>query len=315
MLKKYSIFLIIIIPLIITIFISCNKKEDKMIIITMEKQYIGVTENDIATLSLPLYIENNKNFYLDKKSINKAYLKSSNHEQIYEVRIDDITKTNQSIKYENKDLFASLINIEITNCTKEEIRIVDAIFELNLNNGEIITVSIGSVLLKQIAPSYDLNIVNFKAIVNEVMPQGKTKLPSVVGLLVKVRNNTSELITITNFTILNSLVTPNLDQIKVLESTDYSSNIDINELLETSYELTKQSTNQQVDISLESNEEISLLIPLNYLKLEVVSEGGLVFTYSKNNVIKEEIIDTIPLFNSNLIMPNYSIYAFTPSSN
>lgn len=315
MLKKYSAFLLLIIPLIITIFISCNKKEDKMIIITMEKQYIGITQNEEVIISLPLYIENNKKFYLDKKCINKAYLKSSNNEQIYEVEIDEINKTNQTIKYENKDLFAYNVNIKINNCTKEEIRILDAIFELDLNNGEIIKVSIGSLLLKQVVPSYDLNIVNFKGIVNEVIPQGNSTLPSIVGLLLKLRNNSNELITITNFTALNSLVTTDLDQIKILNSTDYASNIDINELMETGYELIKQSTNQSVDIELKPNEEISLLIPLNYLKLETVNELGLTFTYRQNNDVKEEIIESIPLFNSTLLLPNYSIYAFTPSSN
>lgn len=313
MLKKYSILLLIIIPLIITIFISCNKKEDKMIIITPKNQYTGITYNEEATITIPLYIENNKNFYLDKKEINKAYLKTN--KEIYEVEIEEITKGSDVLKYENKELSSHNLKVKFKNCTKEEIRLINAYLELTFKNSETIKIEIGSVLFKQVEVSTDLSMINYKAIVNDVMPKESSYLPTTVGVLVKIKNNSNNLITITNLFIINSVVKTNLDNVKVISSTDYLSNVDINELIDTNYELVSEGKTQSLNIDINPQEEISLVVPFSYLKLETVNEAGLIIEYLEEETKKEGMVDSIPLFNSTLILPSYDIYAFTPSSN
>lgn len=315
MLKNYSVCLVIIISLIITVFISCNKKEDKVIIITTDDQYLALAKEDTATVTIPLYIEQNKSFYFNKEIIESAYLKNINSDQIYEVEVKNITKTLNTIKYENKDLYEYDLELMFNNCTKEEIRILDCYLELSFNSGEIFKIDIGSILFKQVSENSYLNVSNFKAIVNNVMPYGENTLPTVVGILVKLKNNTNKNITLTSLFALNSLVKVDTDKVKVLSNTSYESNTDINTIIDSPYELLKDKTDGNVNFLVSPNEEISLIIPLNYLKLEIVNESGLIFTYKIDENYYEGMIETIPLFNSTLVMPNYNIYAFTPSSN
>ena len=86
--NKCSLLLLMIVPLTVIGFISCNKKEDKMIIISEKKQYLGITNNEKVELTVPLYIEKSKDFYFNKEKIKSCYLKDRQNDQVYELEVN-----------------------------------------------------------------------------------------------------------------------------------------------------------------------------------------------------------------------------------
>ncbi len=315
--KKYvnkgSLLLLIIVPLMVISFISCNKKEDKMIIISEKKQYLGITNNEKAELSVLLYVEKNKDFYFNKEKIKCCYLKDRQNNQVYELEVNEINKTTQKITYENKDLYAYEFMLSFAYCTKTPIRVLDAYLDIEYQDEEIYQVDIGSVLFTQAKTNNKLKVTRVKPVVNSLLNIDDTMLPTTVAVMITVENTTNEEVIIQDINVLNSVVTTNYQGIRMLTNLDYESNTDINKIINDEYKLVDNTKNISLDYIIKPNTMVNLIIPFNYLKLEIVKEAGLLIKYQCQNEEENAVLDNTPLFNSSLIIPDYYIYAFVPS--
>lgn len=311
--NKCSLLLLMIVPLTVIGFISCNKKEDKMIIISEKKQYLGITNNEKVELTVPLYIEKSKDFYFNKEKIKSCYLKDRQNDQVYELEVNEVNKTTKKITYENKDLYAYEFMLSFAYCTKTPIRVLDAYLDLEYKDDDTCQVDIGSVLFTQTKFSNKLKVRRVKPVVNNLLNIDDTILPTTVAVMITIENTSDEEVIIQDINILNSIVTTNYQKIKQLTNLDYESNTDINKIINDEYKMVDNSKAISLEYIIKANVEINLVIPFNYLKLETVKEAGLLIRYQCQNEEENVVLDNTPLFNSSLLIPDYYIYAFVPN--
>lgn len=283
-----------------------------MIIISEKKQYLGLTSNNQVDLKIPLYIEKGKEFYFNIAKIKECYLKDHQTFQVYEMVVTNINRTTQKVRYENKDLYAYDFLLTFDYCTEASIRVLDAYLDIEYENGENFKVDIGSVLLSQNTNSNNLSITRVKPVVNNYININDKSLPTTVAVMITLDNRSESEVSIKEIDILNSVVVTNYQKVKELDNIDYESNYNINDIIDGEYQLVEKSNADSFDITIMPSSKINLIIPFNYLKLEVVKEAGLQIKYIYQGNMKTTIIEPIPFFNSSLLIPDYCIYATVP---
>lgn len=302
---SYWYFLLLIIPLIIVIFISCKNVDKKLIIGTTNESYILI--NDDKQISIPLYINDEYSFYMDKKNISNIYLLNKDETNKYSLSINNIIKTNTYVTKEKINLTKYLFNL-VFDYNENEIRIPDVYILLEYNNGEIHKLKIGSFIYINETNDVLINVHNFKGIVNKIIQNESNYDLSTVGVILNISSLSN--VKINDIEVIHGNGRINKDQIVLLDSYDYDNSININELLDNEYRMNYIHSSLKNDILLDTNK--ILLLPISYNNLEVIDKLGILITYQKGEEIYKQIIYPMPIFNSNGNI-KLNIYEYDPN--
>lgn len=205
--------------------------------------------------------------------------------------------------------------IQFPYVTQEDIKFTKANLKLCYENGENIDIEIGSIMITKEEENSFFHLSTFKGIVNEVIPNQKQKIPTVVGLIIEVSNLNVEDVIIRDFVLFSGVGEIDKEKIQILESTEYDNSIPIDQILEKDYELIYQKKEIELSFSILKEEKQIFLLPVSYQNLESTNQMGLIIEYEVNGVRYKQLIPPIPLFSSSILSPNLSIYEHYPNSN
>ena len=282
--------------------ISCNKKEEKVFIVTEDSSYILL--NNEKRFNVPIYLEDKYSFYMDKNQIKDVYLVNNNMNEKYNIDIASINKSNFTLNSKEYSLSKYIISFDF-NYKLDNLRIPDAYLFFEYSNSETHKIKIGSFVYNNILSNNLIIVNNMKGIVNDI---DHNKL-STVGILLNISSTYD--IKITNIELLHGNGRINQDQLVMLDNINYDNNININELLKDEYRLNYISNSLKEYIYLNDNNSIKLILPISYNQLDVINKAGLIITYIYNDTMYYQVIKPIPIFSSSN-NNNYNIYEFSP---
>lgn len=300
---NYWYLFLLILPAIFIGIIGCNKKPEKIVIITEKEAHIGIGDES-ATIEIPCYIAERFSFLLEKKQIRSCNLVDKKLSTNFVMEIDKITNENNYIKYDNEKLIGKKLHLKYNYLSTDMLKIPNACIELNYENESKYILDIGSVTLIRGNELNYVNLENIKGIVNDIIPLNNSYIPSTVGLVVKLHS--SEKRVIKKIELLNGYGEIDNSKIMKLNTFDIDNQTDINKFIK--YELMIKDSDSKCNITVDNN--IILLLPICYYELEAICSAGLLITYEQG---EKQIINEFPIFSSTTVSNSYCKYVFNPN--
>lgn len=301
---------------VVTIISVFTKKKEEFYLTIVPKSYCFVTDNKVdKELEAMVYVTNKESFITDKDQITNAYIESRNRLdklKIYLKSISDcnITKViNKKIYY----LFSFVFTLPQVDATNYDLCINDAILLLECINDEI-EIKLGSFYYYKIPyfgdESENLSISKLKGIVNYVNAN-----KTLVGLVLGLRNNSKDDITITSIDIFDKTIHPSMSDIKLIDD-DVSSSDNLSGLLGYEYNIYKEEDKEAKDIVIYKDETVNYLIPLKYINDYIIDSASMVINYQVNNKDYSYYLDNITLFTDfNLTIDESKLEVLTYNGN
>ena len=306
---SYWYLIVLIIPLLVITLISCKKKEESVLIVSENNTYAIVNDNESNELEIPIYLDSKYKFYIEEKNIQDIYL-TDNKEEKYRLKLKQVESTSSTITNKEIELNKYYLICEFNYMSIDKIYIPNAYLRLEYHNNEKYSIQIGSFIAQRITSINRIKVKNLKGIVNNIIPKDNDLIPSTVALLINLE--TDNYLEIIDIELVNGIGEINKDQIIEFDNLEISNDTDINKLLNNKYRINYQDTILTNNIKLLSKQEKKLLLPISYRELYTINQAGLIITYIYNNEVYKQVIDMIPVFNSNL-NNNYYVYNFAPN--
>ena len=299
--KKYLIFIPIVIALLIAVIVSIALHVDTFEVMTIPRSYSYVsTYSDSDTMDVLVYVSSKNSYLTRKESVENCYIKAKDNHDEMKIELLDISDCDMKTKVYNHNFYLYKFSFDITfSVTSEyELSINDAILTMDYG-GRKVNLTLGSFYYYKL-PYYgdntnDLIITSLKPVLGYIGENRTT-----YGIKIGLRNNGRDKINISNIKLLDPNIYASLDEvIKINESSNsyetmtsilgynYSHKGDINQ-------------NGSLMISLDSKEEIEIIVPIKYLNDYPINTFGFIVSY-KEASSDEEIryyYDDFTYFNS-----------------
>lgn len=299
--KTWYIFLFII-PIVILTIMACKKKIAQPYLVCEKTSYFGIGEKDII-FSIPLYVSNKFNFYLNKDEISSIHLMDNLEKNTYLLNIKEITKQENDLKYQGEILSKYNLKLEFSNYISTYLKIPSASLVIKYQNDEKYPVDIGSIVFFNENDKDIINIKSAKGIVNNVIPKDNIMLPTTTGLYLNLLNDTQEELIITDIILLNGFGEVDKNNVTLTSKELIDSTIDINTFLNGNYQLMYKNNNSPSELKIKENSEQKIIIPISYLELHPINQAGLIIITNKGI----QIINVFPIFNSSNLEPTYTV--------
>lgn len=307
--KKYiKIFPIIITSLVIIVVISILvttiiRKKDVFYFITQPKHYYLPNSN--LTLDIEVYSNHQKDYYLNKDTIEKLHIKDNIKNDFYLVKINQIITKENTIKYNNKYFYKYLLKIEIPIKNLDFLQIHQAILELYYLSTEQIKLDIGSIIIYNECKNHHIHISHLKGIVNQI---DNLNILSGIGLTLSSDID----LKINNILPLDRRIKVQGSLIKKLKEDNYDNFINMNNLLDNEYKVLEVNSSFP-PILLKKNTKNHYLIPLGYEKLFSTHILGFIIDYSIDGISYQQLINPFKFYATSSV--NYQVIQYEPNLN
>lgn len=298
--KKYWIFVPVVIILIIGVILSISLHVDTFEVMTIPRSYSYVsTYSDQDEMDVYVYVST-KNSYLTKKEyVSNSFICSNKTGDILNVKLLDITDCENKKKIYNHNfyLFKFSFDISFNTTTEYELSIKDAILTLDYNSKEV-NLELGSFYYYKM-PYYGdstnhLTITSLKPILGYI-EENRT----VSGFRIGLRNNSSKKIRIVDVKLLDPNIYPSLREVKIVD--DENGIETMSSILGYNYNLkSKEVEISDLDLEINKNDNIDIVIPIKYIEDYPINSFGFIISYIEDG--SEEVIkyyyDDFIFFNS-----------------
>ena len=298
--KKYWIFVPVVIILIIGVILSISLHVDTFEVMTIPRSYSYVsTYSDQDEMDVYVYVST-KNSYLTKKEyVSNAFICSNKTGDILNVKLLDITDCENKKKIYNHNfyLFKFSFDISFNTTTEYELSIKDAVLTLDYNSKEV-NLELGSFYYYKM-PYYGdstnhLTITSLKPILGYI-EENRT----VSGFRIGLRNNSSKKIRIVDVKLLDPNIYPSLREVKIVD--DENGIETMSSILGYNYNLkSKEVETSDLDLEINKNDNINIVIPIKYIEDYPINSFGFIISYTEEG--SEEVIkyyyDDFIFFNS-----------------
>lgn len=298
--KKYWIFVPVVIILIIGVILSISLHVDTFEVMTIPRSYSYVsTYSDQDEMDVYVYVST-KNSYLTKKEyVSNAFICSNKTGDILNVKLLDITDCENKKKIYNHNfyLFKFSFDISFNTTTEYELSIKDAILTLDYNSKEV-NLELGSFYYYKM-PYYGdstnhLTVTSLKPILGYI-EENRT----VSGFRIGLRNNSSKKIRIVDVKLLDPNIYPSLREVKIVD--DENGIETMSSILGYNYNLkSKEVETSDFDLEINKNDNIDIVIPIKYIEDYPINSFGFIISYIEDG--SEEVIkyyyDDFIFFNS-----------------
>ncbi|MDY4052425.1 MAG: hypothetical protein SOY80_03675 [Bacilli bacterium] len=112
---------------------ACKKKIAQPYLVCEKTSYFGIGEKDII-FSIPLYVSNKFNFYLNKDEISSIHLMDNLEKNTYLLNIKEITKQENDLKYQGEILSKYNLKLEFSNYISTYLKIPSASLVIKYQN-------------------------------------------------------------------------------------------------------------------------------------------------------------------------------------
>jgi hypothetical protein len=292
--KKIFLGMGVIVVIFITIFFINRNPRDIKLTLVKESFNLLSKKNQTDQISISLYVNQKDTYITNLQTISKTYISDEEKNNILLVNVQKVNYQGET-KIEQDVYFVYQFDINLQY--QFELEIPKAYLILNYFNSKVIEVEIGSFCLykTEVFGSNDLSVNNLKGVVNQIA--GKKTL---VGIVVGLKNNTNESITITNLTPLDvNLISQDY---KNISNENIVSNQQIDSILGYDY---RHDDKPKQEIEFEVVNQAVYLFSLSYLKYYEITNFGLKIDYLINSEQKTLYFDDFIFFN------NYERIAYT----
>ena len=299
--KKYLVFIPIVIALLVAVIISIALHVDTFEVMTIPRSYSYVsTYSDSDTMDVLVYVSS-KNSYLTRKgSVENCYIKG--RDNLDEMKIDllDITDCDMKTKVYNHNfyLYKFSFDISFTVSTEYELSINDAILTMEYGQKEVVF-ELGSFYYYKM-PYYgdDSNnlVVTSLSPVLGYIKENRT----ISGIKIGIRNNANRDITINDIKLLDPNIYPFLDDVRVVSS-DLGTLETISSILGYNYNISSNEIEAgSINLTIGKKDEITIVVPIKYLNDYPINTLGFIISYQEkdsSDIIKYYYDDYV-FFNS-----------------
>ena len=290
----------ILVVVFIGLTLSSCKKEN-ITLITENKSYIVVNDNKIDII---LYIEDKYCFFLEPDNIDSLYLKDKTNR--YELTINNLTKGNGKIKYNELELNEYCLNVLFNYEMQDILKIPKCQLEINSNN-QTIVVDIGSFSYLNICLSNNLYSSSYKGIVNDLIVIDNIFYPTITGVVLTLNNLNNKEINIKNILPINGHMEVEQIKIKSIDNINVENNIKIDELIDGKYNFIYQNSNEDLNFIMETGKQ-QILIPISYTNAFMSNNIIFIIEYEIDDKTYYAITTNMILFNSTKLNHNFNVY-------
>ena len=299
--KKFLIFIPVIIVLIIGIVLSIILHVDSFEVMTVPRSYSYVsTYSDTDTMDVYVYVST-KNSYLTKSNnVKNAYITSDDNNDELKVNLLGISDCDEKTKVYNHNFYLYKFSFDITfpTTTEYELAINDAVLMMDYGSRNVI-LKLGSFYYYKLPyygdESNSLVVTNLKPVLGYL---GENR--TISGIRIGLRNNSNKSITISGIKLLDPNIYPSLDEVKEIED-DSSSFETMSSILGYNYTITSVSPDVgTISLTINRKDQVELIIPVKYLNDYPVNTLGFIISYIMEGETEEVkyYYDDFVFFNS-----------------
>lgn len=299
--RKYLVFIPIVIILLIAVIISIALHVDTFEVMTIPHSYSYVsTYSDDDQMDILVYVSSKNSYITKKENVKNAYVKSSNEQDVLKVDLIDILDQDSQMKVYGHIFYLYKFSFDLSfkTSTEYELAINDAVLMMDYGNKEI-NLQLGSFYYYKIPyygdESNNLIVTSLKPVLGYL---GDNK--TICGIRVGIRNNSSDAITIKGIKLLDPNIYASLDEIKVID-TEIGGLETMSSILGYNYEIRSKEVNEGViDLTINKKTEIEVIIPVKYLDDYPINSLGFIISYQEKNSsdIIKYYYDDFVFFNS-----------------
>ena len=299
--KKYFIFIPIVIALLVAIIITIAMHVDTFEIMTIPRSYsFASTYSDDDEMDVYVYVSSKNSFVVKKDRVSNCFIKSKITSDELKIDLLDITDCDEKIKVYGHYfyLFRFRFDIAFKTTSEYELAINEALLTLEYDRKEI-SLRLGSFYYYKM-PYYGdetntLIVTSLKPVLGYI---GENR--TISGIEIGLRNNSSSDITITNIKLLDPNVYPSLSEVKII--TTQTSGIEtISSILGYNYALKDTDKGEgEISLLIEKKGTVNIVVPIKYLDDYPINTLGFIISYQVKG--QDEIIkyyyDDYVFFNS-----------------
>ncbi|MCR5740851.1 MAG: hypothetical protein K6G38_00095 [Gammaproteobacteria bacterium] len=255
-------------------------------ILSIKQEYSLVSTSSNHELSIPLYFEKSNSFLTKKKNVKSTYIENDDYSFITYLSsiIEGETISYNGTKYKE---FIFKISFSSYSDFNDVVYVENGRFKITYQNAEEMSFSIGNLELyfNERQDDSNLQIMQLSAITNYV-----SGIETIVGVNLNIRNDNKENVTIKSVKTLNKFYEFDYAGCE-LETLEFGTNLRDRY---GSYSYTTLSVSDEVlNISLKSDNYLSMFIPLKYLNgIRYVYSLPIFITYSIDDIEYTKIIDS-----------------------
>lgn len=286
--------IVILSILLIVIIVIINQVPKTLELTTFEKAYNLVQKTNEECIEIPIYINHGDSYLVKLENIEKAV-----------IRNDDASLTFKVIKIEkeedvylkNRKFYQYLFILSPTITLEDDYKLEmdKSILELSYAQGANVSISIGSFSYYYFKKDeHSLSLKQLKGLVNTYDDK------MLVGIMLGLKNNSNNIITIKNIIPLDTNVIASLSEVKYDQYFNQGDSID--EILGYKYNLYSFEESKPIDFIV--TDDVSLFIPLKYKQNILLNKLGLLVEYVENGDLKYFCIDDFMFFETSLYSIN-----------
>lgn len=292
--KFFYIFSLVIILSGFLAIIILRKQEKTVSFFTFPHAYNFVaTHFEKEEIEVEIYLNRNDALLTKKQAISDVWISDSEKENILPLKLLAIDKNDNKMTVSDETYYGYdfLFVAELVTETDFKFLLPEAYLGLELRNGEIVFLKIGSFSLYKVSAfgSNDLSISRLQGIVNKI-----DDVKTLVGLCLTLKNKTSAKITVTDIKPLSEILHPALNDIVYPEERVIQSGEAIQELI-GSYDPYTIETGK-VTINIKPESELRILFPLKYKNLLPVKRLGFFVEYELNGETRKLYFNEFTFF-------------------
>ena len=279
--KVYIILTIIIIAVMTVILIlAINRKKEVYHFLTIPESYY--LKRNYPTFDISLYSSNKNDYYLKSDVIDTLNLKSKSINDSYMLQINQIIEEDEIILHNDKEFYKYRMNVTFPIDLESSYQITDAYIELNYSSSEKLCLDIGNIVFYEEELESKISIKYMKPIVNFIKEK---QVLTGIGLTI----NCDKDIVIKKIESLDKRVFIKNSQIKMIEKSDYSNQMDIKTLINDDYDPILID-NETLNLYIDKNTSNHYVIPLGYTTLESINTLGFKISYTIDGIEYEQLI-------------------------
>lgn len=293
--KKFKIILPFVITSILglaiiafIVFSFVRKKDYNYYLVSEENYYLDANN---PTFNIGIYSNHQHDYYLNSKTINNVKIKNGLNDEFYTVKLNQIVEEDSIKVYQEKEYYKYRLNITLPLKEIDKFQMNETLLEFTYHSEEKMTLKIGSLIIYKPSDNLHLNISAMKGIVNPL-----NNLQILCGIGISLKSNVD--LIMKKIIILDDRVSLKMNEIKILDKTDYQNSTNLEELLEGGRlpDFVLNDPSQAIKIS--KNTNYHYVLPLTYQKLTTINTLAFKIIYEYQNVEYEYLINPFKFFST-----------------